>query len=269
MLYDRDYLLGLTEEEREKYKEVTGIEFSTKRVSGFGTVNNKFLYPKAVRMCKSLFPNNYLDCVELKDVDRLSEANKEFLALINHKECNERKILNFIRDRKYYHIIGSIIWGLSFRFGNHRAYLFPEFQFGSSYKADYLLVGKSSEGYEFVFIELENPYGNITLQDGNLGVEFRDGISQLNEWKRWLMSNFGSFSENFRKCKNKDMDLPEEFFTLDISRFHYVVIAGRREDFTDLTYTIQRERKQADDIAILHYDNLYDFANTLIGKTTY
>ena len=61
MLYDRDYLLGLTEEEREKYKEVTGIEFSTKRVSGFGTVNNKFLYPKAVRMCKSLFPNNYLD----------------------------------------------------------------------------------------------------------------------------------------------------------------------------------------------------------------
>ena len=41
------------------------------------------------------------------------------------------------------------------------------------------------------------------------------------------------------------------------------------EDFTDLTYTIQRERKQADDIAILHYDNLYDFANTLIGKTTY
>lgn len=269
MLYDRDYLLGLTDEERKQYKEVTGREFGTKKISGFGSVNNPSSYPKAARMCKSLFPNNYLDFVELKDEQRLSEANAEFLTFIDNKECNERKILNFIRDKKYYHIIGSVIRGLSLRFGHHGAYLFPEFQFGSSYKADYLLVGKSSGGYEFVLIELENPYGQITLQDGNLGAEFRDGISQLDEWKRWLMSNYSSFNENFRKCKNKEKDLPEEFFTLDTSRFHYVVIAGRREDFTELTYTIKRERKKADDIEILHYDNLYDFANLLIGEVTY
>lgn len=55
MLYKRDYLLGLTEAEKREYEEVTGRKFGEKRVSGFGTVNNSFAYPKAARMCKSLF----------------------------------------------------------------------------------------------------------------------------------------------------------------------------------------------------------------------
>ena len=80
---------------------------------------------------------------------------KNFFSLLSDEACTERSILNFIKDKKYYHIIGSIIWGLSINIGNHGVYLFPEFQLGNSYKADYLLVGKSSGGYEFIFIELE------------------------------------------------------------------------------------------------------------------
>ncbi len=147
--------------------------------------------------------------------------------------------------------------------------LFQKLYLGNSYKADYLLVGKSSGGYEFIFIELESPYGNITLKDGQLGAEFRDGISQLEDWKRWLPANYSSFGEIMRKHKNSARDLPEEFYILDMSRFHYVVISGRRSDFQDKTYIIKRERKKADDIDIIHYDNLYDFSNNLIGKLTY
>lgn len=66
-------------------------------------------YPKAARMCKSLFPNNYLDVAELRDVERLEHANEEFLSLLDNTECTERSILNFIREKEYYHIIGSII----------------------------------------------------------------------------------------------------------------------------------------------------------------
>ena len=71
------------------------------------------------------------------------------------------------------------------------------------------------------------------------------------------------------KHKYSARDLPEEFYILDMSRFHYVVISGRRSDFQDKTYIIKRERKKADDIDIIHYDNLYDFSNNLIGKLTY
>lgn len=188
MLYERDYHLGLTETEEQQYEEITGRKFWEKRVSGFGRVNNFMAYPKAARMCKSLFPNNYLDVAELRDVERLEHANEEFLSLLDNTECTERSILNFIREKEYYHIIGSIIWGLSINIGNHGAYLFPEFQLGSSYKADYLLLGKCSGGFEFIFVELESPYGNITLKDGQLGAEFRDGISQLEDWKRYIAS---------------------------------------------------------------------------------
>ncbi len=154
MLYKRNYHLGLTEEEKQQYEEVTGRKFGEKRVNGFGSVNNFLTYPKAARMCKSLFPNNYLDVTELHDVERLGYANEEFFSLLNNERCTERDILNFIKEKEYYHIIGSIIWGLTINIGNHGAYLFPEFQLGSSYKVDYLLMGKSSGGFEFVFIEL-------------------------------------------------------------------------------------------------------------------
>lgn len=125
------------------------------------------------------------------------------------------------------------------------------------------------EALSLFFVELESPYGNITLKDGQLGAEFRDGISQLEDWKRWLPANYSSFGEIMRKYKNSAFDLPEEFYVLDMSRFHYVVVAGRRTDFRDKTYIIKRERKKADDIDIIHYDNLFDFSNNLIGKQTY
>lgn len=269
MLYKRNYLLGLTEEEKKEYREVTGREFGTKRAGGLGTVNNFMAFPKAARMCRTLFPNNYLDVAELHDVERLAKANAEFTNFVNNELCTERKILNYIKEKEYYHIIGSLIWGLSINVGNHGAYLFPEFQLGTLYKADYLLMGKSSGGYEFILIELEHPYGKITLKDGELGAEFRDGISQLEDWKRWLPANYASYVEKLKKYKNPSMDLPDEFYTLDLSRFHYVVVAGRRSDFSEKTYILKREYKKEKNIDVIHYDNLIDFSNYLIGKATY
>lgn len=182
---------------------------------------------------------------------------------------HRKKYIKFHKRKRILQYNRIYHWGLSINIGNHGAYLFPEFQLGSSYKADYLLLGKSSGGFEFIFVELESPYGNITLKDGQLGAEFRDGISQLEDWKRWLPANYSSFGEIMRKYKNSAFDLPEEFYVLDMSRFHYVVVAGRRTDFRDKTYIIKRERKKADDIDIIHYDNLFDFSNNLIGKQTY
>ena len=95
-----------------------------------------------------------------------------------------KKYVNLRQRKKMRDFLGYAGYFRASRYGK---YLLTQVNvFGSSYKADYLLVGKSSGGYEFVLIELENPYGQITLQDGNLGAEFRDGISQLDEWKRWL-----------------------------------------------------------------------------------
>lgn len=60
-IYERDYTLGLTADEEAEYEAITGHKFNGEHRSGLGTVNNPSKYPKAVRLCRTLFPNNFLD----------------------------------------------------------------------------------------------------------------------------------------------------------------------------------------------------------------
>ena len=116
---------------------------------------------------------------------------------------------------------------------------------------------------------MEHPYGNVTKQDGNLGEVFRKGIEQTKDWKRWLDRNYQSLRENFAN-NIKDHDrLPSEFIEYDSTRIHYVVIAGRRENFKENTYCIKREYQKDQNILLLHYDNLLDFSKNIIGKLSY
>lgn len=266
-IYKRDYS-KLTDEEKKKWKETKAMEIVEKG-SGFTVKRNLFRkYPKAVRHYLSLFPNNYLDIEELQNKERLSLLVSEFGKLINDVQTTERDILNFINKESSYFIIGSILKD-NYNFGHHDAFIFPEFKLGVSYKADYLLIGKNSGGYEFVFVELEAPYGNITTKEGIDGIAMRKGIKQVRYWKKWIQSNYVSLKEIFDKYKNPQEKLPDEFLRLDINRIHYAIVAGRRKDFTTETYDLRREMKNESQIMLLHYDNLYDSAKNIIGMATY
>ena len=100
----------------------------------------------------------------------MEQLNEEFCALIHDANTNERNVLRFINHRPAYHIIAGVF--KYYNFGHHDAYVFPEFALGK-YIADYLLIGKSSGGYEFVFVELEHPNGRTTLKSGHEGETFR------------------------------------------------------------------------------------------------
>lgn len=156
--------------------------------------------------------------------------------MLNSEDIKERKILNFIKESRNWFIIASLCKKY-FDFGHHEIYLFPEFQLGTSYQVDYLIVGKNSGGYEFVFVELEAPDKNITLADGNLGEAFRKGENQVNEWRDWLQAYYSSLRETFDKSRRANAALPDEFVTLGLSRLHFV--------------------------------NLVDAATNVIGKETY
>lgn len=132
---------------------------------------------------------------------------------------------------------------------------------------DYLLVGDASDGHQFLLIELENPYGRVTLGDGSFGEVIRKGISQINDWKEWIEANYSSFIEAFQKETNRE--LPREFYKLDTSRIHYSVVAGRRNDYAEKTYNLRRRLNKDQNINLLHFDNLYDFAERIIGQPTY
>jgi len=195
-LYQRNYLDGLTEEERIEYEAVREKEKAGKPMNIRKNLYHEYSF--AARNCLSLFPNNHIDVFDLIPRDVIVEKNNEFLQLVSAEVSNERAVLKFINKTPAYHIIGSVLRGCQYRFGHHSAFLFPEFPLGTSYKVDYLLIGKNSGGYEFVYIELENPIDKIpekvTMQDGELGGIFRKGISQVKDWRRWLSENYISES---------------------------------------------------------------------------
>jgi hypothetical protein len=266
-LYERDYTT-LTFEEETTWRTLKKNEV-VDSIGELPIVCSLYRqYPKAARHFESIFPNHYLDIVELANREHLSTQLLEFPALLETTIVNERAILNFINRKHAYFLVASILKKYYGRFGHHDAYLFPEFQIGNSYKADYLLVGLGSGGWEFVFLELEAPNGSITLNGGDLGNSFRKGLKQIEDWDTWLDGNYSSLKETFNKHKKKETILPEEFTTLDKSRLHFVVVAGRRKNFDENTNRIRR-KKINEGVLILHYDNLVDSARDIIGQATY
>lgn len=269
MLYDRDYNI-LTSEEDERIKHAK--KYLTERKSEIGIsaeVLLKYheLLPNASYYHDSLFPNNYLNIDELKDSNFISSLQLKFKKLID-SDITERDILNFINCERNYLIIASLFHS-GFDFGHHEAFLFNEFELTSNYKTDYLLVGKNSGGYHFVFIELENPYNQIVTKSGELGATFRKGIKQVEDWDSWIEGNFSNLRLVFNKYKNTKTTLPEEFTILDKSRINYIVIAGRRIDFNEKTYEIKRRYLKRNNIKILHYDNLIDLLDILKSRKNY
>ncbi|WP_342480386.1 Shedu anti-phage system protein SduA domain-containing protein [Paenibacillus sp. FSL L8-0340] len=237
-----------------------------------GTLKTKNLfreYPKAVRHNKSLFPNNYLDFVELDNREEIESTVEQFLTKLNDKSIkNEIDVLKFInKDTRAFYLIGSIF--NYYDFGHHDAYVFPEFQLSEMYKVDYLLIGKNSDGYSFIFVELEHPVKDITLKSGELGNAFRKGINQLKDWQTLLITNFAGVTNTLKKYKHPDVQLPDEFYTLDPTRFHYTVVAGRRDDLADKTRKIRREHQIQQGIKLLHYDNICDNTLALLNQRNY
>ncbi len=268
-LYKRDYKT-LTNEEYADWQSLREQEVVRQLDNSSVEIRRSLFckYPKAARHFTSLFPNNYLDIIELKDEVRLNKLVDKFLSLLNDSNVSERRLLNFINQESAYFIIGSIL-SKYFTFGHHDAFLFPEFPLGTTYKVDYLLIGNSSDGWNFVFVELESPNKNITIADGELGLAFRKGLNQISNWDAWLDANFPTLREVFEKYKNQSELLPSEFTMLDKSRIYYVVIAGRRNDFSDKTYRKRRKRSRNAAELILHYDNVLDTARNVIGRDTY
>jgi hypothetical protein len=256
-LYERDYQIL-------SKKEILLIERIDKKFSkGNMSLKTLLSISRDYYLFTSLFPNNNLDIDRLKDKDSLKSAIKDLRRVLNKKLSGERTILNFIREKETYFLIGCILE--NYDFGHHAAFLFPEFKLGTEYIADYLLIGKNSGGYEFVFIELESIHQGITTKDGSIGKAINKGVKQVEDWSTWLQSNFSALRSTFKKSKYYQTDLPEEFYDYESTRIHFVVVAGRRKDFNKRTYRIRRTKKKESDVLILHYDNLIDYVESKMG----
>ncbi|MFN8286132.1 MAG: DUF4263 domain-containing protein [Chitinophagales bacterium] len=269
MLYDRDYRI-LSEKEKNLWDQAELLFEKAKDSDGSYNLHDAAQYhlnlPVAAYHYQQLFPNNFLNPSFLRDTDTVKVGIDKFKSVLNDA-TSEREILNHIRTERSYYIIGAIL--NLYPFGHHRAFLFKEFELPPNHVVDYLLIGKNSDGYHFVFVEMESPVGQITLSDGALGTAFRKGLNQISDWESWLESNFSHLKLMFEKFLGATSILPNEFFEFDKSRIHFVVVAGKRKDFKEKTYSIRRKYLKSMGVNILHYDNLVDLAYKLAANRLY
>lgn len=266
-VFDRNYSV-LTPDEEFDYARMLEAEKVDKRGNLGNKVNLFRKYPKAARHFLSLFPNNYLDIVDLENESGIkSFLNQLSNQLDDGTLSDERDIARYIKENGAYYFIGSIF--NYYDFGHHEAYIFPEFQLSSTFKVDYLLIGRNSDGYSFIFVEIEHPDKQITLADGELGNAFRKGIKQVKDWKNWLNANFTTFTTTIKGYKHPEKQMPDEFYSFDPTRCQYVVVAGRRDNLNDTTRRIRREHIEEQKIRLLHYDNIIDSTLEVAEKKNY
>ena len=264
-LYQRDYSKGPTESEIKEYELIREAE---KEGMIIGRKNLYYKYPEAIRHYKSLFPNNHIELIDWKMSGKMNELTEEFTHIVHDQNSGERDILNFINHKPAQYIIGSLLTYKNF--GHHETYIFPEFSIGNGiYYADYLIVGKSSGGYEFVFVELEAPNKSTTIRSGYEGQATRSGLNQISDWKCQIEADFISITKEFEKNCIDVEKLPIEFRQYDSTRMHYMVITGLRDDYNDVTYRIRRAKVKEQGIEMYHYDNLIDLSKSLEEKNTF
>lgn len=267
MILHRDFI-KLSEEEKIKFNEYKD-RYNIRTVNGQKmlpkpwTPNDK--YPNYVYKHDSLFPNHNISSQDIEeDENWFLQRIDGFKNLINNKSTIERDLLSYIRDKKAAFIITSLLEYTDF--GHHERFVFPEFELSNNYKVDFLILGRSSGGYSFLFVELENPYGQITTVNGDFSTAINKGIKQIKDWKRLLVKNFTSFHltlEKFNGPANKDF--PKEFYQLELDRFNYIVVAGRKDHYNEKTYQLRREVSgNGERIRVLHYDNLIESTYKLI-----
>ena len=151
-LQERDYTIFFNDDERAAF------ELEERIANRKGVKNNRefprFSHPdETVREFlwhkRSLYPNNYLHLLEYKKLN-LNEEADNYHDVIYHAK-NEQEIQQYIKLNHKWFIPGSIF--LDYNFGHHDAYLFPEQKLGNEYAVDYMLLGKSSDGYSIVLVE--------------------------------------------------------------------------------------------------------------------
>src|SRR5438105_1115588 len=93
-LYDRDYT-ELNPKEDAEWHSLK--EKESGKIGDLFVTRSRFReYPKAARHYVQLFPNNYLDIVELKDCERLRRQVARFRSVLNTDHVSERRLCKFI-----------------------------------------------------------------------------------------------------------------------------------------------------------------------------
>jgi hypothetical protein len=103
---------------------------------------------------------------------------------------SERPVVRWLKSNPL--VLGHAV--CSFPFAE---YLVAEFPFGSDHRADFVLVGPKSGGWDIHLVELEPPNEKLFTRGGLHAKRFREAVKQVDDWR--------SFIEKNRSCIIRDL----------------------------------------------------------------
>ncbi len=202
----------------------------------------------------SKLPSNFYvyEMADYRLLDCKREA-KELLDIINSSK-KESDLQSYIKSNQKWFIPLSIL--KAYDFGHHFSCVVPEYQLGAEYRLDYLLIGKNSLGYQFVFVEFEDVNVDYRLKTSNSETDkVRKGLNQIRDWKRWIDQNKGYFL-------GAD-GIKEIAYNVAPWGFRYCLVVGRRDRMDDMSNQLSGELQRDFGVTTMSYDRLVDYVGLL------
>jgi hypothetical protein len=134
--------------------------------------------------------------------------------------------------------------------GQYRFFI-PRPSLGGKYFPDVLLCDFDSLGVRWLLIELETPVSNVTVQNDNvLEKHARKGMSQIEEWREWILNNLNLARRSKREGGVGLVGIRP------LSQG--IVLVGRRESLKDNNEMVRSPIREGNNIHVHSYDWLIE-----------
>ena len=168
-------------------------------------------------------------------------------------ETNEElKIQKFLEEN--IHILKAAIGVPEWAFN----YVLPQFQLGSNYRADFIVITGQSNSYDVTIVELKRPSASLYTKEGIISRDLNIACTEVDNYRRWINDNREEFKRNLaQEIKKKDPSFDDSFDWT--RRFHICskIVIGRRQkltrEFRDKNFDLEEKG-----VSIVSYDRLID-----------
>ena len=203
-----------------------------------------------------VIPDRFIRLPRHRDDVDFDAESEMFRGVLDSAE-KENDVQRYIKDNQKWFIPGSLL--RNYDFGHHEAYIVPEQALGAEYKADYMLLGKNSIGYQIVLVEFEDVNVDYKLKNFNTESDpVRKGITQIMDWKRWLDEHRSYFIQS--------SGLESISGIIPSWGIYYSLVVGRRSRMDEIANQMRGQKmRETPGLSIVSYDRLVDNIKMLIN----
>ncbi len=145
--------------------------------------------------------------------------------------------------QKYFQDHPSLVIGET---GGQCRWVIPQKRLGSELVPDFITARLDSRGVKWTLVELQSPMSSPYNSKGHLSAQLNEGVSQINEWRRWLEDNL-DYARRERAKNGLGLK--------DISpRCDGLILIGREDDRDEQTRARLKQLALLESIDVRSYD---------------